>query len=138
MANEWVKVELYGANNDGNPIRYTIADGVSVSKGQVLELIDNRTVQVNSTVGQLANMAGIALEEHIANQGKTTIAAWTDGIFRAVVSGASITVGEGCWLCGANDPNEVCSAAITTHTSSQIRAFDTGTDGTTISVRLKV
>ena len=32
MANEWVKVELYGANNDGTPVRYTIADATAVQK----------------------------------------------------------------------------------------------------------
>ena len=39
---ELVPVELYGANNDGEPRRYTIADGVTVSKGTLLALIDPR------------------------------------------------------------------------------------------------
>ncbi len=90
MANEWTIVELYGANNDGEPRRYEIADGLSVSVGQLLALSDPRTaVQATATT---VVFAGVALEEHIPNVGVTTISAWTDGIFEAVASGA-VTIG---------------------------------------------
>ena len=90
MANEWTKVELYGANNDGDVRRYTIADGTSVSKGTLLALTDPRTVTASAL--QSLAFAGVASEEHIAGQGVTSVAAWTNGIFEATASGA-ITVG---------------------------------------------
>lgn len=86
MANEWAKVELYGANNDGNPVRYTIANGTSVSKGQLLSIATPRTA-VAVTVRDNP-IAGVAAEEHIANVGITSIAVWTDGIFDATASKA--------------------------------------------------
>ena len=86
MANELTKVELYGANNDGNPIRFTIADGISVSKGELLALVDPRTA--SKALIATCQFAGVALEDHGAGQGITSISCWTDGIFEAVASGA--------------------------------------------------
>ena len=84
MANEWVPVELYGTNNEGDIRRYTIADGTAVSKGQILFLSDPRTVSLTH-----ANiMGGVASEDHKANVGVTSIGAWTNGVFEAVASGA--------------------------------------------------
>ena len=77
MANEWVKVELYGANNDGNPIRFTVLDGKSISKGQLLELADARTA--SGSLVDTAVYAGVASEEKIAGDGTTSISVWTDG-----------------------------------------------------------
>lgn len=131
MANEWTKVELYGANNDGNPVRYTIATGASVSKGELLELTDERTV-VSATVN--GPIAGVASEEHTTSDG-TSISAWTNGLFRAVASGG-ITVGASLFPAGQNDKNTVSSAISTSWTGA--RALDTVTDGQTLTVRLNV
>lgn len=90
MSNEWTKVELFGQNNDGQKIRFTIADGLAVSKGQLLALVDPRTASaalVTSTV-----FAGVAAEDHLPNTGITDIAVWTQGVFNAVAS-AAITIG---------------------------------------------
>ena len=66
MVNEWVKVDA-----DDRPTRkYTIADGTSVSKGQLLELADPRTV---SAAKRGSYIAGVSSEEHIAGQGITNI-----------------------------------------------------------------
>src|SRR3990167_6123960 len=64
MADEWIPIELYGANNDGGKRRVTIADGVSVSIGALLQLLDPRT----ASYGHLAKVAivGVEAEEHIA------------------------------------------------------------------------
>ena len=83
MANEWVKVELYGANNEGQIVRYTIADGTSVSKGALLCLSDERTA---IAAANWTPVAGVAAEEHVANQGVTSIGCYTQGIFEAVAS----------------------------------------------------
>jgi hypothetical protein len=85
MAYEWTSVELYGQNNDGEVRRYTIADGTSVSKGTLMQLLDNRIVQIAATT---CACGGVAAEEHPANVGVTSIPCWTDGIFIATASGA--------------------------------------------------
>ena len=97
MANEWEKVELYGANNDGNPRRYTVADGVAVSKGTLMAMSDPRTAA--AFVDGNTVCAGVASEGKDANDGATTLALWTDGIFEVVASfatavGAPITGGD--------------------------------------------
>lgn len=97
MANEWTKVELYGANNDGTPRRYTIDASTAVSKGQLLQLTDPRTA--SSTVTQGAAIAGVASEDHKPNVASTSISCWTDGIFEAKASFA-INIGQP-WIMSA-------------------------------------
>ena len=133
MANEWVKVELYGANESGDPRRYTIATGTSVSKGQTLALADNRTV-VATTATQAA-CAGVASEEHLANSG-TSISAWTNGLFRVLASGA-ISVGEGITFC---ENNQVRRAVIATASGAMEAgyALDTLAEDDIGTVRLRL
>ena len=138
----WVKVELYGANNDGNPIRFTIADGTSVSQGQLLELTDPRTV--TAADGSSTIFAGVAAEEHLANEGITSIAVHTDGIFEVVASGA-ITLGDP--VTGENNNVKRLRAA-TSETSGALTAdlgaanigyaLETATDEETINIRLRL
>ena len=140
MANEWTKVELYGANNDGTPIRYTIADGLSVSKGQLLELADDRTVIATTFQGPIA---GVAREAHLPDKGVTTISLWSDGIFRVTSSG-SIAIGDPLTSAGAVSNNVTASAALLTNTQAyllshgSIRALDAVSTDTELSVRLKL
>ncbi len=112
MANEWTIVELYGDNNDGQPRRYAIADGLSVSVGQLLALTSPRTVGVDSPTTVV--YAGVALEEHVAGKGVTTISVWTDGIFEATASKA-VTIGTP--LTGATE-NKVDNVLDTTSGAS--------------------
>lgn len=77
MANEAVIIELLG--NGGDPIRYTCANAGAIAKGTLMELTDPRTVQVNQTDN--APVVGIAAHEKVANDGSTTIAVYTNGIF---------------------------------------------------------
>ena len=76
MANEAVIIELF---NGGRPIRYTCADATTILKGTLLELSADRTVIANTNDN--APVVGIAAAEKVANDGATTIAAYTDGIF---------------------------------------------------------
>ncbi len=133
MANEWVKVELYGANNDGNPRRYTIATGTSVSKGQPLQLTSARTV--TAATGALHACAGIAMEEHIPDVGVLSISVWTDGIFRAVASGV-ISIGDSITFADLNKAHAAGAAASGSFTVGY--ALEAGTAGDTISVRLRL
>jgi len=87
MANEWVKVELYGANNDGDVRRYDILDTIACSRGQLLALANPRMA---STAVLATNMfAGVASEEKCANDGTTSISCWTNGIFDVHASSAT-------------------------------------------------
>ena len=147
MVNEWVKVELRGPNNDGEIRRYTIADGTSVSKGQLLELADDRTA-VAATFE--APIAGVASAEHLPNVGDTSIPVWTDGIFRATASGA-ILIGDYLTSEGPSNMVIASSALVDSATTSasimilsilkthsHIRALDAVTGGEELSVDLKV
>lgn len=134
MAHEWTKVELFGANNDGGVTRYTIADGASVSKGAVLQVLDGRVASSGHLVQ--APIAGIASEEHIAGQGVTSISVWTNGIFNVTASGV-IAAGISCAPADASNVNKVCSSATTAEWTG-IRAIDSAAAGETFSVRLNL
>jgi len=144
MADEWIPIELYGANNDGGKRRVTIADGVSVSIGALLQLLDPRT----ASYGHLAKVAivGVAAEEHIADKKITSIAIWTDGVFDVKVSGA-VVLGAPLMsslldnqLQAMKDGDTSSSSLITTLGSPFIPAYalETGTSAEVINVRLKL
>ena len=73
------------------PIPVTVADGTGIEKGAILKLTDPFTGIINS--GANDRIIGIAAEEKIANDGKTKIGVYIDGIFKGV-SAAAITVGN--------------------------------------------
>jgi len=133
MANEFTKVELYGANNDGTPRRYKIADATSVSQGATLALSDPRTV-VATSKSTIIN-AGVAAEDHGANLGVTDISVWTDGIFEAVASDA-ITVGSPITFVESNKIQAARNAA--SGASIAGYALETAAAGETINVRVQL
>jgi hypothetical protein len=137
MVYEWVKVELYGQNNDGNPIRYTCASGTAIAKGTLLALSDPRTVAAQTTNAQVC--AGVAAMDKAANDNSTSIAVWTDGIFEARASGGAIAVGAS--ITSGLGTNCVSGVALTTVSGAQIigyalEAADAG--GEVINVRLRL
>jgi len=133
MANEWVPVELYGLNNGGQVRRYTIADGTAVSKGQLLSLIDPRTASASIATDTV--FAGIAAEDHYANEGVTSVGVWTQGVFEAVASGA-IALGLGI-TGGSVNQNQILQAANTSNGAQLIGyTLETAAVGETVNVRL--
>jgi len=84
-------VELLGQGNSGVPIRYTCADGTAIPKGTILKIADPRTA-LASTADDEA-FAGICATEKVANDGQTTIAAYTKGLFE-LTSKEAITAGN--------------------------------------------
>ena len=85
MANEavlMVETEL--------PVSFKCADGTGIEKGSILKLTDSMTAIITS--GQGDAVAGIAAEEKIANDGKSTISVYMGGIFKGV-AGAAVAVG---------------------------------------------
>lgn len=73
------------------PINMTCADGTGIEKGAILKLTDPRTASLADGDGDI--IAGIAAEEKIANDGKTSIAVYRGGIFKGL-AGTAITVGD--------------------------------------------
>src|SRR3990167_7082278 len=110
MANEWVPVELYGPNGDGQKVRYTISNTDAVSIGTALQILDLRTASSYAFFNK--PLAGIAAEEHLPNKGITEISVWTQGRFEATVSGAGSTVitpGDPIMIAGID--NTIASAS---------------------------
>jgi hypothetical protein len=104
MANEAVIIELI---ESGVPIRYTVADGATIVKGTLLKLTDPRTAIATSADND--PFAGIASSEKVANDGSTTLDAYTKGIFDLRGS-AAITAGNRVSISGANTVAKVAAA----------------------------
>ena len=136
MANEWVKVELYGANNDGGPRRFTVASGTAISKGTLLAMTDARTAVAQSSLRQAC--CGVAAMDKSATDLSTSISAWTNGIFEAKASGA-IVVGNAVM---ASEPANTVILANTASIASGAKvigyALETAADAETINVRLNL
>jgi len=88
MANEAVIIELF---NGGRPINYTCADNTTIEKGTILELSGDRTVIANTNDN--SPNVGIAAAEKVADDGSTTIPAYTDGIFDILTTSGTEAVG---------------------------------------------
>ena len=84
------------------PISFTCADGTAIAKGTLLQLTDPRTVSATSADGEF--FIGVAAADKIANDGRTQIAVYVDGIFdiTTVASPAAIVAGEPVKIAGAN------------------------------------
>jgi len=134
MANEAEIIEL--GPNGGMPIRFTVADGTSISKGTLLKFADPRTASASS--GDADVFAGIAAADKVANDGATSIAAYTEGIFdlTCITGSAPLpTAGMQVVISGAN----LIKAAIAANllTGAVIgKALETGATGEVIAVKL--
>ena len=140
MANEAVIVELLG--DAGNPVRYTIADSGAIAKGTLLKLSGDRTVIASTGIGPMV-CAGIAASEKVANDGQTTLGAYTYGIFDLKVDVAS-TFGVGSLVC-LSAANLIISAdkigtAADAYLSGAIlgKALEAGTASDTITVKVNL
>lgn len=73
------------------PVSFTCADGTGIEKGAILKITDPMTVA--TTTGDTDAIIGIAAEEKIANDGKTSIGVYLRGIFKGYAGAAGVTVG---------------------------------------------
>ena len=73
------------------PIPFTVANATGIEKGAILKLTDPMTAIINS--GAEDAIAGIAAEEKIASDGKTTLGVYRRGIFK-VTTAAAVTAGN--------------------------------------------
>lgn len=74
------------------PVPFTCADGTGIEKGAILEISDPMTVA--TTNGDSDKIIGIAAEEKIASDGKTTIGVYLRGIFKGFAGAGGVTVGR--------------------------------------------
>lgn len=100
MTNEAVIVELLG--KEGDPIDFTIADGLAVEKGTLMKLIDPRACSGASTTAGGEEFAGIAAAEKVASDGQTNLALYQYGIFDLKNSSIAIGVGDKVSMSGVN------------------------------------
>jgi len=73
-------------------VPFTCADGTGIPKGSILEISDPKTVTI--TNGDVDKIIGIAAEEKIASDGKTTIGVYMRGVFKGFAGAAGVTVGR--------------------------------------------
>ncbi len=132
MALEWtLDTELEPA------VSFTVADGTGIEKGSLLKLTDPRTAILST--GDIDAVIGIAAEEKVASDGKTTIGVYMRGIF-ICTAGSSITVGDLLMTnssTGANNEVIVATAAAV-NTKVFAVALETASDTDTLFVLLNV
>lgn len=136
MANEAVIVELLG--NGGDPVRYTVADGAGIAKGTLMRLSgDPRTITASAADGDL--FVGIAAAEKVANDGSTTLAVYTNGIFDITVNAtaAAAVLGEPVKLTGANLVDVADDSTIAHMNEVVGYSLETGTADEVIMVRVR-
>ena len=99
MANEVVIVEL---NEHMDAKQYTCAEGISISKGTLLELSGDNTVLKGTGTNAYA---GVAAADKDGDDTSTTIAVYTPGQgnkFDMTCSSAAVTLGAWVVISGAN------------------------------------
>ena len=107
------------------PLMMTVSDAAAIPKGTILALTDPMTVAASS--GDNDIFGGIAAEEKIANDGKTKIAVYFDGIFRLESNGTT-TVGKNQVIKALN---EVADSTAADNDFGYVvgKALETATDG---------
>lgn len=133
MANEAVIIELLG--NGGDPVRYTVADGTGIEKGTVMELVDPRTAQKVSGAGVV--IAGIAAAEKVANDGQTSLAVYTNGIFDLTCAAAGTATLGSYVRAAANDNTITVMTTLDDETGKAIgKSLETGGNNEVVAVRV--
>ena len=95
-------VKLLG--NLGDRCDFKCADASAIPVGAFLELSDANTVTAHATNVDTP-IVGICSREKVANDGELFVTGITNCLFKAVVDGANVTVGDIC-SCGSTT-NEV-------------------------------
>ena len=103
MANEHVLLV-----ESETPFSMTCSNSVGIERGALLKMTDPNTVAISAADNDI--IAGIAAEEKIANDGKTSISVYRGGKFKAIASG-NITVGNALVSAAATGGANVVAAA---------------------------
>ena len=134
MANEAVIIELLG--NNGDPMQYTIADGVAgtdILKGTLMKLsTDPRTMAATGADGDM--FVGILAADKVGGDGSTKATVITHCVADLKDAGAGITLGHIAKINGANlvaaadqagiqGDYEVVGQALETVSAAEVAAF---------------
>lgn len=115
---------------------FTVADAVALEKGQLLQLLDARTVSGVSAASVVC--AGICAREKIAGDGRTRVSVSRGGDYDMVASGV-ITIGYPVVAAGVGTGKNVVKVATTESGAAIIGyALETAAEGETIQVRLRL
>lgn len=115
------------------PIPFTVADGTGIEKGAILKLTDPMTASLAD--GDADVIAGIAAEEKIANDGKTTLGVYRRGIFKGLAGGA-VTVGQAINTYAATGATNELINASAGHDNQLGHALETAADTETFLFEL--
>ena len=136
MAREVTEIEGYGALEDGQGRRFTVASGVKIAKGTVLKHATPRLATASTGTGD--RIAGVAGADKSATDLSTSISAWTNGIYEFTASGA-ITEGDNVVTAA---PGNYVKSVTTENTSSHAIIVGTAMkdqkDGNRVQVRMNV
>jgi hypothetical protein len=94
MANEAILRDRFS-----NAVDFNCVDGVGIEKGCILKFSGARGVAATSADNDI--VVGIAAREKIANDGRTQISVYLDGIFDCVVND-TVAAGDDLTMSGAN------------------------------------
>jgi hypothetical protein len=130
MTNEAILI-----HETGVPIPMTCANDTGIAKGAWLILANPLTVTTHAANDE-AICAGIAAEEKIADDGKTKIAVWREGIFQATGSAASST-GAVLALSGTAQRLKTSDATTLQSKGCAVSLEDCGGNAETFLVELK-
>jgi hypothetical protein len=100
-------------NKFSEAVDFTCADGAGIPKGSLLTFTDPRTVAIAAANNPVI---GIAAREKVANDGRTQIAVYLDGIFDMTDSGSGVTVGQSVAAAGANEVKTAVAADVASET----------------------
>ena len=133
MANELVIVTLLG--NQGDPVEYTVADGVAIPKGTLMEMTDPGTAVKVSGAG--VAIAGISAVEKTASDGVTTLAILTNVIAQATISsGGTATLGS--YVRSASTDNTITVSTTLDHETGKgfAKSMEAGGNSEVIEIRV--
>jgi hypothetical protein len=112
------------------PVSVTCADGAGIEKGTLVKFADPNTV---SAAAENDYIYGVTSQEKVASDGRTQIAVYKKGIFKATLAG-SVTSGQALAASGSNQVKVAAAAHVGAKTLGI--ALETGTNGETILYEL--
>ena len=134
MANELVVVTLLG--NQGDPVEYTVADGVAIPKNTLMEMTDPAAAV--KVTGAGVPIAGVSASEKKANDGVTTLAILTNVVVQATCGGSG-TATLGSYVRSAGSDNTITvSTTLDFETGKGFaKSMETGGNSEVIKIRVK-
>ena len=135
MADEIIIVTLLG--NQGDPVEFTVVDGVAIPKGTLMQLEDVKIMKKVSGAGVV--IAGILGAEKVASNGIVQHMALTNAVI-LVRCGGSGTATLGSYVRSAGSDNTVTVATTLDHETGKgfARALEDGSNNEWIEAKLAI